>query len=130
LVEGEIFSVVRHPVYSGFRRREQNGAGIDKIASPLSCAPTSERFKQCLDARTFPKERSMSRTCAARSLKAKSAAFSERRIRIIQRAPSIITFRVFLIDRSGRVRNIHSSGTLDVRLVLTDVQTLLMEPRY
>ena len=38
--------------------------------------------------------------------------------------------RVFLIDRSGSIRNIYSSGTLDVRLVLADVQTLLMEPRY
>jgi cytochrome oxidase Cu insertion factor (SCO1/SenC/PrrC family) len=35
--------------------------------------------------------------------------------------------RVFLIDRTGHVRNIYSSGTLDVRLVLADVRTLLME---
>jgi len=35
--------------------------------------------------------------------------------------------RVFLIDRLGRVRNIYSAGTLDVRLVLADVRTLLME---
>lgn len=44
--------------------------------------------------------------------------------------PLYHNLRVFLIDRSGRVRNIYSSGTLDVRLVLADVQTLLMEPRY
>jgi methanethiol oxidase len=44
--------------------------------------------------------------------------------------PLYHNLRFFLIDRSGRVRNIHSSGTLDVRLVLADVQTLLMEPRY
>jgi cytochrome oxidase Cu insertion factor (SCO1/SenC/PrrC family) len=37
------------------------------------------------------------------------------------------TLRVFLIDRHGRIRNIYSSGTLDVRLVLADVKTLMME---
>jgi len=37
------------------------------------------------------------------------------------------TLRVFVIDRSGNIRNIYSSGTLDVRLVLADVRTLLME---
>lgn len=37
------------------------------------------------------------------------------------------TLRVFLIDREGRIRNIYSSGTLDVRLVLADVRTLMME---
>ena len=35
--------------------------------------------------------------------------------------------RVFLIDREGRIRNIYSSGTLDLRLVLADVKTLLLE---
>ena len=35
--------------------------------------------------------------------------------------------RVFLIDRNGNIRNIYSSGTLDVRLVLADVKTLLAE---
>jgi cytochrome oxidase Cu insertion factor (SCO1/SenC/PrrC family) len=35
--------------------------------------------------------------------------------------------RVVLIDRRGRVRNIYSTGTLDVRLVLADVRTLLLE---
>jgi cytochrome oxidase Cu insertion factor (SCO1/SenC/PrrC family) len=37
------------------------------------------------------------------------------------------TLRVFLIDRTGNIRNIYSSGTLDVRLVLADVKTLLRE---
>ena len=37
------------------------------------------------------------------------------------------TLRVFLIDQSGKIRNIYSSGTLDVRLVLADVRTLMME---
>lgn len=35
--------------------------------------------------------------------------------------------RVFLIDREGRIRNIYSSGTLDFRLLLADVKTLLLE---
>lgn len=37
------------------------------------------------------------------------------------------TLRVYLIDREGRIRNIYSSGTLDLRLVLADVRTLLLE---
>src|SRR5205814_3757889 len=37
------------------------------------------------------------------------------------------TRRVFLIDREGRILNIYSSGTLDPRLVLADVKTLLLE---
>jgi cytochrome oxidase Cu insertion factor (SCO1/SenC/PrrC family) len=37
--------------------------------------------------------------------------------------------RVFLIDREGRVRNIYSSATLDPRLVLADVKTLLLEEK-
>jgi len=35
--------------------------------------------------------------------------------------------RIFLIDREGRIRNIYSSGTLDPRLVVADVKTLLLE---
>jgi protein SCO1 len=35
--------------------------------------------------------------------------------------------RVFLIDREGRIRNIYSSGTLDPRLVLADIKTLLLD---
>jgi cytochrome oxidase Cu insertion factor (SCO1/SenC/PrrC family) len=37
------------------------------------------------------------------------------------------TLRVFLIDPQGRIRNIYSSGTLDLRLVLADVKTLQIE---
>jgi len=37
--------------------------------------------------------------------------------------------RVFLIDRQGRMRNIYSSATLDPRLVLADVKTLLIEEK-
>lgn len=35
--------------------------------------------------------------------------------------------RVFLIDQAGNVRNIYSADTLDPRLVLADVRTLMME---
>jgi protein SCO1/2 len=35
--------------------------------------------------------------------------------------------RVFLIDRAGQIRNVYSSGTLDPRLLLGDVKTLLLE---
>jgi cytochrome oxidase Cu insertion factor (SCO1/SenC/PrrC family) len=37
------------------------------------------------------------------------------------------TLRVFLIDPAGNIRNIYSADTLDPRLVLADVRTLLME---
>jgi protein SCO1 len=37
------------------------------------------------------------------------------------------TLRVFLVDTAGNIRNIYSSGTLDPRLVLTDIRTLIME---
>jgi cytochrome oxidase Cu insertion factor (SCO1/SenC/PrrC family) len=41
--------------------------------------------------------------------------------------PLYHVLRVFLIDRGGRIRNIYSSGTLDPRLVLADLKTLLLE---
>jgi cytochrome oxidase Cu insertion factor (SCO1/SenC/PrrC family) len=37
------------------------------------------------------------------------------------------TLRVFLIDGEGNIRNIYSSGTLDPRLILADVRTLMIE---
>jgi cytochrome oxidase Cu insertion factor (SCO1/SenC/PrrC family) len=37
------------------------------------------------------------------------------------------TLRVFLIDHEGNIRNIYSSGTLDLRLVLADIRTLALE---
>ncbi len=43
--------------------------------------------------------------------------------------PLYHTLRVFLIDRAGRIRNIYSSATLDPRLVLADVKTLLIEEK-
>ena len=51
--------------------------------------------------------------------------------------PLYHTLRVFLIDRAGCIRNIYSSGTLDLRLIIADVKTLVLEgsrfscgPRY
>jgi cytochrome oxidase Cu insertion factor (SCO1/SenC/PrrC family) len=41
--------------------------------------------------------------------------------------PLYHSLRVFLIDREGRIRNIYSSGTLDSRLIVADVKTLLLE---
>ncbi len=35
--------------------------------------------------------------------------------------------RVYLIDRESRIRNIYSAGTLDPRLLVADVKTLLLE---
>jgi cytochrome oxidase Cu insertion factor (SCO1/SenC/PrrC family) len=40
------------------------------------------------------------------------------------------TLRVYLVDREGRIRNIYSSGTLDLRLVVADVKTLLLEEKH
>jgi cytochrome oxidase Cu insertion factor (SCO1/SenC/PrrC family) len=35
--------------------------------------------------------------------------------------------RIFRVDATGNIRNIYSSGTLDLRLVLADVKTLMLE---
>jgi cytochrome oxidase Cu insertion factor (SCO1/SenC/PrrC family) len=37
------------------------------------------------------------------------------------------TMRVFLIDQDAKIRNIYSSDTLDLRLVIADVRTLILE---
>jgi len=39
------------------------------------------------------------------------------------------TLRVFLVDAAGNIRNIYSSGTLDPRLLLADIRTLMMEEK-
>jgi cytochrome oxidase Cu insertion factor (SCO1/SenC/PrrC family) len=39
------------------------------------------------------------------------------------------TLRVYLIDHQGNIRNIYGADTLDPRLVMTDIQTLLLEER-
>lgn len=60
-------------------------------------------------------------------LDAYDQAVDKRRNPSDPQGPLYHTLRVFLIDRKARVRNIYSSGTLDLRLVLADVKTLLME---
>lgn len=54
-------------------------------------------------------------------------AVDKRRNSADPQGPLYHTLRVYLIDREARVRNIYSSGTLDPRLVLADVKTLLLE---
>lgn len=39
------------------------------------------------------------------------------------------TLRVFLVDSVGNIRNIYSSGTLDPRLILADIKTLILESK-
>jgi cytochrome oxidase Cu insertion factor (SCO1/SenC/PrrC family) len=41
--------------------------------------------------------------------------------------PLYHSLRVYLIDAKRRIRNIYSTGTLDPRLVLADIRTLLLE---
>lgn len=41
--------------------------------------------------------------------------------------PLYHNLRVYLIDREGRIRNIYSQGLLDVRLLVMDIRTALME---
>jgi cytochrome oxidase Cu insertion factor (SCO1/SenC/PrrC family) len=45
------------------------------------------------------------------------------------RGPLNHSLRVYLVDRDGKIRNIYSTGTLDQRLILADVRTLLLEGR-
>ncbi len=35
--------------------------------------------------------------------------------------------RLYLVDRQGKIRNIYGLGTIDPRLIMTDVETLLLE---
>jgi protein SCO1/2 len=37
--------------------------------------------------------------------------------------------RGYIVDAQGNIRNIYSSGTLDPRLVLADIRTLMMESK-
>jgi cytochrome oxidase Cu insertion factor (SCO1/SenC/PrrC family) len=60
-------------------------------------------------------------------LDAYGQAVDERQNANDPQGPLYHILRVFLIDRQGRIRNIYSSGTLDPRLVLADVKTLLLE---
>lgn len=60
-------------------------------------------------------------------LKAYNQAVDKRANSADPLGPLYHVLRVFLIDTQGRVRNIYSSGTLDLRLVLADVKTLMLE---
>lgn len=42
--------------------------------------------------------------------------------------PNLINhlLRLYLVDRQGRIRNVYGLGSIDPRLIITDVQTLLM----
>ena len=60
-------------------------------------------------------------------LNAYGQAVDKSRDPMIRKGRFTTLLRVFLIDRDGRIRNIYSSGTLDPRLVLADVRTLLLE---
>jgi cytochrome oxidase Cu insertion factor (SCO1/SenC/PrrC family) len=60
-------------------------------------------------------------------LNAYGQAVDKRRDPADPQGPLYHVMRVFLIDCEGRIRNIYSSGTLDPRLVLADVKTLLLE---
>lgn len=60
-------------------------------------------------------------------LEAYGQAVDKRRNPNDPQGPLYHTLRVYLIDREGRIRNIYSSGTLDPRLILADVKTLMLE---
>ncbi len=62
-------------------------------------------------------------------LEAYGQAVDKRRNPNDPQGPLYHTLRVYLIDREGRIRNIYSSGTLDPRLILADVKTLMLEQK-
>jgi protein SCO1/2 len=84
--------------------REEKSAGCEwrfaTAKSPAALAPILAAYDQTVDKRSNPND---------------------------PQGPLFHTLRVFLIDRDGRIRNIYSSGTLDPRLVVADVKTLLLE---
>jgi len=62
-------------------------------------------------------------------LEAYGQAVDKRRNPNDPQGPLYHTLRVYLIDHEGRIRNIYSSGTLDPRLILADVKTLMLEQK-
>jgi cytochrome oxidase Cu insertion factor (SCO1/SenC/PrrC family) len=92
----------RMAAYSVFAENQKSAAAWDFIttASQEKLKPILDAYGQAVDRKKNPNDPS---------------------------GPLNHTLRVFLIDREGRIRNIYSSGTLDVRLVLADVKTLMME---
>jgi cytochrome oxidase Cu insertion factor (SCO1/SenC/PrrC family) len=94
----------RMQAYSAWARGRENAAEWRFLttASQAELQPILDAYGQVVDKRRNPKD---------------------------PQGPLYHTLRVYLIDREGQIRNIYSSGTLDPRLVLADVQTLLMEER-
>jgi cytochrome oxidase Cu insertion factor (SCO1/SenC/PrrC family) len=84
--------------------RDEKSAGCEwrfaTAKSPTALAPILTAYDQTVDIRPDPNH---------------------------PQGPLFHTLRVFLIDRHARIRNIYSTGTLDPRLVLADVKTLLLE---
>lgn len=70
-----------------------------------------------------------SRTELKPILAAYGQAVDERRDKGHPMGPLNHVLRVFIIDASGAVRNIYSSDTLDPRLVMGDIRTLLCEAK-
>jgi protein SCO1/2 len=60
-------------------------------------------------------------------LEAYGQAVDKKRNPLDPTGPLNHTLRVFLIDHNGNIRNIYSADTLDPRLVIADVRTLLLE---
>jgi cytochrome oxidase Cu insertion factor (SCO1/SenC/PrrC family) len=60
-------------------------------------------------------------------LEAYGQAVDRRRNPGAPEGPLFHTLRVFLIDQHGHIRNIYGADTLDPRLVMADIQTLLLD---
>jgi cytochrome oxidase Cu insertion factor (SCO1/SenC/PrrC family) len=98
----EVDTPSRLAAYAGIARIEKPAAEWRFVTteSPAKLKPILEAYGQAVDRKQNPNDPT---------------------------GPLNHTLRVLLIDREGRIRNIYSSGTLDLRLVLADVRTLLME---
>jgi cytochrome oxidase Cu insertion factor (SCO1/SenC/PrrC family) len=68
-----------------------------------------------------------SRTELQPILEAYGQAVDKKRNPLDPTGPLNHVLRVFLIDRGGNIRNIYSADTLDPRLVIADVRTLMIE---
>jgi cytochrome oxidase Cu insertion factor (SCO1/SenC/PrrC family) len=60
-------------------------------------------------------------------LMAYGQAVDKKRNQLDPSGPLNHTLRVFLMDTAGNIRNIYGSDTLDLRLILADVRTLMRE---
>jgi cytochrome oxidase Cu insertion factor (SCO1/SenC/PrrC family) len=68
-----------------------------------------------------------SRADLERILEAYGQAVDKRANAADPQGPLYHILRVYLIDPAGRIRNIYSSDTLDPRLIVADVKTLVLE---